>query len=148
MFVVFKTTYAPTAAKKAGILIKTRMRTKLYGTKMTFIKEKSSECSPFTHGKFINESKTLTSCHSIRFCFGYFCRTIWKARRRDKIEHRLKIQIAYLEKIGSFGVMKGLEIKLTYSEWMLRKIVLISFSRNAELRESTTRMNLIFVFVM
>lgn len=62
--------------------------------------------------------------------------------------HRLDIQLAYFEKICSFGVTKGFEMKLTYSEWMLRKIVLISFSRNAELIESTTRINLIFVLVM
>lgn len=60
----------------------------------------------------------------------------------------IKMRRAYLEKIGSFGTMNGFEMKLTYSWWMFRKIVLISFSRNAEFSESTTRMNFIFVFVM
>lgn len=45
-------------------------------------------------------------------------------------------------------MVNGFEMKLTYSWWIFLKMALISFSLSAEFRESTTRMNFIFVLVM
>lgn len=61
------------------------------------------------HTRQICLIRRLRSLRAIAFDFAANVFVERSEKRDDKIEHRLKIQITYLEKIGSFGVTKGFD---------------------------------------